>query len=155
MFSANLIKKNFGCGCQFLDEQYIDLHSVHIKDSDNIFIVRGLYDASLKQVDRWVIFALTKSPCQMYFAHCQCPAGNISGTCSHAFALMKMVTKWVSDSLTAVSEALACTSKPQYWSIPRSSRVTKIHIPKMNVVAVGKETPTDKKRQSEGGCQST
>ena len=112
----------------------MDLHSVHIKDSDNIFIVKGLCTARLKQVDRWVIFALTKSPCDVYFVHCQCPAGTL-GTYSHAFALMKMVTKWVADGLTTVPEAVACTSKPQYWSIPQSrGRVTKIPISEMNLL---------------------
>ena len=107
--------------------------------------------ANLKQVNRWVIFALTKSPCNVYFAQCQCPAGT-SGTCSHAFALMKIVTKWVADGLAAV----ACTSKPQYWSIPQTrGRVTEIPIPEMNVVAVGKESTTDKNRQSNGGRRST
>ena len=155
MFSANLIKKKFDRGCQFLEELYIDLHSVHVKDSDNIFIVKALCAASLKQVDRWVIYALTKSPCNVYFAHCQCPAGT-SGTCCHAYALMKMVTKWVADGLTAVPEAVACTSKPQYWSIPQSrGKVTKIPIPEMNVVAVGKESTNDKIRQSKGGRRST
>ena len=129
--SANLIKKKFDRGCQFLEEQYIDIHSVHIKDSDNIFIVKRLSAASLKQVDRCVIFALSKSPCNVYFAPCQCPSGT-SGTCSHIFALMKMVKKWVADGFTAVPEAVACTSKPQYWSILQSrGRVTKIPIPEL------------------------
>ena len=117
-----------------------------------IFIVKGFCATNLKQVDRRVIFALTKRPCNVYFAHCQCPAG----TCSHAFALTKMVTKRVADGLSAVPKAVASTSKPIYWSIPQSrGRVTKIPIPEMNVVAVGKESTTDKNRQSKGGRRST
>ena len=143
-----LIKKNFDRGCQLLEEQYIDLVSVHVKENDSIYLVKGLCAASLKQVDRWVIFALKKSPCQVYFAYCQCPAGT-SGTCSHAFAIMKMICKWIAVHRTTVPEAVTCTSKPQYWSIPQSrGRVTKIPIPELNVIAPDKDTVADKKRQS-------
>ena len=110
-------------------------------DTSEHIIVKGLCAASLKQVDRWVIFALIKSPCNVYFLL------TVSALLEHhAFALMKIVTKWVADGLTAVPEAVACTSKPQYWSIQQSrGSETKIPIPEMKVVAVGKESTTDKK----------
>ena len=108
--SSTLIKKNFQRGSKLLDEQYIDLHSVHAKEDNDVYVVKGLCEASLRQVDRWVIFVLKKRPCQVYFAYCQCTAGT-AGTCSHAFALMKMVSKWNADSCVSVPEAVACTSK--------------------------------------------
>ena len=38
MFSANLIKKDFDRGCQFLEEQYIDLHLVHVQDIFSVLL---------------------------------------------------------------------------------------------------------------------
>ena len=48
----------------------------------------------------------------------------------------------------AAVEAVACTSKPQYWSIPQSmDRVIKIPIPEMNDIATGTDKGTDEEKR--------
>ena len=50
------------------------------------------------------------------YAYCQCPAGKV-GTCSHIFAVMKLVAEWAIGKLTKIPEMKACTSKPCTWSV--------------------------------------
>ena len=63
--------------------------------------------------------ALSKVDGSVSYAYCQCPAGKV-GTCSHMFAVMKLVAKWAIDKLTIIPEIKACTSKPCTWSVPQS-----------------------------------
>ena len=59
---------------------------------------------------------------------------------------MKMVSKWIADGCASVPEAVACTSKSQYWSIPQSRcTVTNVPIPEMNVIV----TDTDKDKNAD------
>ena len=62
--------------------------------------------------------ALTKADGSVAYGYCQCPTGRV-GACSHAFAVMKLVAKWVIDKINKIPEAKACTSKPCAWSIPQ------------------------------------
>ena len=39
---------------------YLDVSSIYIKQSEDLYVVNGLCAASLKKVDRWVIFCLKK-----------------------------------------------------------------------------------------------
>ena len=63
--------------------------------------------------------AFSKVDGSVSYAYCQCPAGKV-GTCSHMFAVMKLVAKWAIDKLTIIPEIKACTSKPCTWSVPQS-----------------------------------
>ena len=51
----------------------------------------------------------------------QFPAGK-AGMCSHAYAMMKTVAKWVIDRLKIIPEDMACTSKPYVWNVPQARR---------------------------------
>ena len=51
---------------------------------------------------------LSKVDGSVSHAYCQCPAGKV-GTCSHMFAVMKLVGKWAIDKLTKIPEIKACT----------------------------------------------
>jgi len=116
---SKAIKKHFQRGEQFIEENYIDVNSVHTKQNDDLFSIKGVCAASLKKKDRWIFLILSKSTAEIKFGYCQCPAGK-AGTCSHAYALLKMLAKWVIDRLPIVPVEKACTSKPCTWSIPQS-----------------------------------
>ena len=62
--------------------------------------------------------ALSKVDGSVLYAYCQCPAGRV-GTCSHIFAVMKLVLKWVIDKLTKVPEIKASTLRPFILSVPQ------------------------------------
>ena len=146
---STLVKKNFKRGSQFVEEMCPDVSSIYIQQSEDLYVVKGLCAASLKKVDRWVVFCLKKNPCEIYFGYCQCPAGT-AGTCSHGFALMKMVTKWIAEGQTNVPESVPCTSKLQVWSIPQSrGRVHKISVPEIRITSpVNKEATTSVKKKT-------
>ena len=112
-------KKHFERGQQFLDESFIDLSSILSKQNDKYFSVKGICSASLKQKDRWVFIVIQKSTGDIEFATCQCPAGR-AGTCSHSYAVSKVIAKWVIDRATIIPQQRACTSKPCVWSVPQS-----------------------------------
>ena len=97
----------------------VDIGSIFTKQSDDFFCLKGVYGASLRKQNRIVFVALTKAEGSVAYAYCQCPAGRV-GTCSHAFAVMKLVAKWVIDKINIISEPKACTAKPCAWSIPQS-----------------------------------
>ena len=63
--------------------------------------------------------ALSKVDGSICHAYCQCPAGKV-GTCSHMFAVMKLVAKWAIDKFTKIPDMEACTSKPCTWSVPQN-----------------------------------
>ena len=63
--------------------------------------------------------ALSKVDGSLPYAYCQCPAWKV-GTCSHIFAVMKLVTKRAIDELTKITEKKACTLKPCTLPIPQS-----------------------------------
>ena len=54
------MKKNFQRCSKLLEEQYINLHSVHVKEDNDVYVVKDRCAASWRQVDRWVNFALKK-----------------------------------------------------------------------------------------------
>ena len=91
---STLVKKNFERGSKLLEEQFVDLDSIYVKNTDSLFFIKGVCAASLKKKDRWITIALSRHNNDVQFAYCQCPAGK-TGTCSHSFALMKLVAKWV------------------------------------------------------------
>lgn len=123
--NSTLVKKHFERGEQLLEKQYLDINSIHVKQSDNVFCIKGVCAASLKKVDRWVTVALNIEPCNIYFAYCQCVAGK-PGTCSHVLALLKLMTKWVLENLKKIPTPAACTSQQCLWSVPQSrDRVVK------------------------------
>ena len=102
-----------------LEEQYVDIGSIFTKQSDDFFCFRSVCGASLRKQNRIIFVALTKADGLVAYACCQCPAGKV-GTCSHAFAVMKLVAKWVIDKINKIPEPKACTSKLCAWSILQS-----------------------------------
>ena len=120
-----MVKKHFERGSQLLEESFISVDSVYVKEVDSLYCIKGVCTASLKKKDRWVATALFKDTADIEFAFCQCSAGK-TGTCSHTFALMKLLAKWVLDNLTGVPKEVTCTSKRCYWSVPQGRyRTTK------------------------------
>ena len=85
---------------------------------DYFFCFKVVCGASLRKQNRIMFVALTKADGSVAYV-CQWPAGKV-GTCSHAFAVMKLVAKWVIDKINKIPEPKACTSKPCAWSIPHS-----------------------------------
>lgn len=61
-----------------------------------VLCVKGACAASLKKVNRWLFVLLIKSSNEIEYVYCQCLIGTI-GTCSHTFALVKLIAKWVVD----------------------------------------------------------
>ena len=102
------VKKHLSRGEMFLEKQYIDLSSIHSKQSIELFCVKGVCAASMKKIDRWIFIAIKKLDGSVMYAFCECPAGK-TGTCSHAFAMMKLVAKWVVEKLKTVPNIKACT----------------------------------------------
>ena len=98
---STIVKKHFSRGAQLLEEQYVDLNSIFSKQNDSVFCVKGVVAASLKKQIRWVFIAIDKSTADITYSYCGCAAGK-AGTCSHAFAIMKLVAKWVVDRLTII-----------------------------------------------------
>ena len=132
---STLVKKNFERGSQLLEESFISVDSVYVKEVDSLYCIKGVCAASLKKKDRWVTIALSKDTADIKFAFCQCTAGR-TGTCSHTFALMKLLAKWVLDNLTEIPKEVACTSKLCYWSVPQGrDRTTKALISEINFVS--------------------
>ena len=80
-----MCKKSTIGGEQLLEEQYLDISSIHVKHGDDLFCIKGVCAASLKKTDQWVTVALTINPCEIYFAYFQCVAGK-PGTCSRFFS---------------------------------------------------------------------
>ncbi|XP_057294057.1 uncharacterized protein LOC130622600 [Hydractinia symbiolongicarpus] len=116
---AKTIKKHFARGEQFVEEKYIDTSTIYVKQDNNIFCIKGIAAASLKKMNRWVFIVLNKINGEVVFAHCQCPAGK-TGTCSHCYAVMKLLAKWVVDELRMIPEPKACTSMPCVWNVPQA-----------------------------------
>ena len=77
------------------------------------------WSKSLDSLSQIVFVALTKAEGLVAYAYSQCPVGRV-GTCSHAFAVMKLVAKWVIDKINNIPEPKACTSKPCAWSVPQN-----------------------------------
>ena len=103
------IKKNCIRGEQLIEKRFIDLSSSFAKASDDLFCVKTLCSASMKKEYRWFFLALSKTDGEIKFARCcKCAAGK-AGTCSHSFALMKIVSKWVIDQRSVIPEEKACT----------------------------------------------
>ena len=128
---SSIVKKHFERGSQLLEESFISVESIYAKDTENLYCLKGICAASLKKKDRWVTIAISKNTANIEFAYCQCTAGK-TGTCSHAFALMKLVAKWVLDNKSEVPDEVACTSKLCYWSVPQSrDRTRKVPIPEI------------------------
>ena len=108
-----------------MEESFIDVSSVVVKENDSLFCVKGVCAASMKNVDRWITVAINKAPVEVFFAYCQCAAGK-PGICSHVFALFKLVAKWAMDKFSRVPNPVACTSRPCVWSVVQSrGRVVK------------------------------
>ena len=139
------IEKDFQRGQQLLEENFIDLNSILSKQNDKYFSVKGICSASLKQKDRWVFIVIQKSTGDIEFATCQCPAGR-AGTCSHSYAVSKVIAKWVIDRVTIIPQQRACTSKPCVWSVPQSrGRLEKHSINDLEI----KSPPSKKSKVSE------
>ena len=86
------VKKHFERGCQLLEESFISTDSVYVKEDDTMFCIKSVCAASLKKQNRWVTAALSKETADVEYSFCECTAGK-TGTCSHAFALMKLFAK--------------------------------------------------------------
>ena len=125
------------------------MNSILSKQNDKYFSVKGICSASLKQKDRWVFIVIQKSTGDIEFATCQCPAGG-AGTCSHSYAVSKVIAKWVIDRVTIITQQRAYTSKPCVWSVPQSrGRLEKYSINELEI----KSPPNKKSKVSE--CNST
>ena len=112
------VMNHFRRGKQLLEENFIDIASIYSKQSDTLFCMKGVCTASLRKQNRWTFMALSKVDGSVSYAYCQCPAWKV-GTCSHMFAVMKLVAKWAEDKFTKIPEMKACTSKPCTWSVPQ------------------------------------
>ena len=144
------MKKNFERGEQLLEESFIDVGSVVIKENDSLFCIKGVCAASLKSIDRWVTAAISKSPVEIFFAYCQCAAGK-PGTCSHVFALFKLVAKWAIEKLSHVPAPVACTSRPCTWSVVQSrGRVVKSAVADLTISTPKRNKEDDKIKKSKG-----
>ena len=64
------------------------------------------WSKSLDSLSQIVFVALAKVEGLVAYAYSQCPAGRV-GTCSHAFAVMKLVAKWVIDKINKIPEPKA------------------------------------------------
>ena len=111
--------KHFRRWEQLLEEHFTGIASICSKQSDTLFCLKGVCAASLKKQNRWTFMALTKVDGSVLYAYIQCPTGKV-GTCSHMFAVMKLVAKWAIDKLTKIPEIKACNSRPCTWSVPQS-----------------------------------
>ena len=140
--NSTAIKKHFIRGDQFIEEKFIDTTNIYVKQDDLIFCLKGVAAASLKKANRWVFLAINKNTSDIIYAYCQCPAGR-AGTCSHAYALMKLLAKWVVDRLSMVPEAKACTSKPCLWNVPQA----RDQIEKISVMDLKIKSPTATKQK--------
>ena len=95
---STLVEKHFERGEQLLEEAYVDISSIYVKDNENLFCIKGVCAASLKKLDRWVTVSIQKNPCEIYFEFCECTAGK-PGTCSHVFSVLKLIAKWVIEKI--------------------------------------------------------
>ena len=80
----------------------------------------------------------------------QCPAGKV-GTCSHTYAMMKLVAKWVLEKYKLIPEPEACTSKACEWSVPQSRNWAEI-IPVADINIV---SPANKHKENRKGIKTT
>lgn len=113
---STAIKKHFIRGEQMVEERYLDLSSAYAKADNDVFCVKTVIAASLKKKSRWAFLVLSKENADIVYARCKCAAGK-AGTCSHSYALMKTVLKWIVDRRKLIPEEKACTSKPQAWGV--------------------------------------
>ena len=134
MNQGTKIKKHFNRGEQFLTERYIDPDYVFTEFNDSYFFIKGVCSSSLKNTERWISLAISRTSNKVAYAFCECPSGN-GGQCAHSYALMKLVALWALDKLTEVP-ALACTSRPCKWSVKKNKgRVDKPAITSLIVSA--------------------
>ncbi|XP_066925269.1 uncharacterized protein [Clytia hemisphaerica] len=141
---ATAIKKHFIRGQQMIEERFIDLSSTYAKYDDTLFCVKTLLGASLKQENRWAFIALCKETGEIKYSFCKCKAG-IAGTCSHSYALMKTIMKWVVDRRTVIPEEKACTAKPQAWGVVQT-RKRQENIDRAPISEITFKSPDAKKR---------
>ena len=88
---------------------------------------------------------IQKSTGDIEFATCQCPAGRV-GTCSHSFAVPKVIAKSVIDRVTIIPQQRDCTSRACVWFVPQSrSRLEKHSINDLGI----KSPPSKKPKVSE------
>lgn len=147
--NATRVEKHFQRGAQLLEESFIDLNSIVIKEDDNLFCIKAVCAASMKNVNRWITVAINKAPVEVFFAYCQCAAGK-PGICSHAFALLKLVAKWAIEKPTHVPTPVACTSRPCVWSVVQSrGRVIKSAVADLTISAP-KQRKVDENNKSKG-----
>ena len=106
---STVLKKYFSLGEQLLEEQYVDIGSIFNKQSDDFFCFKGVCETSLRKQNRMILVELAKDDGTFAYAYCRCPAGNV-GTYSHAFAVMKLVTKWVLDKINKIPEPIPNTN---------------------------------------------
>ena len=125
MGTSSVVKKHFTRGEQLLEEKFISLNSMLVKQDSSYFCVKGMCSASLRKKNRYVTIALWKSDASVAFAFCQCEEGS-TGTCSHCFAMMKLLARWVLDKKNFIPEEKACTAKQCEWSVSqRTGKVVK------------------------------
>ena len=148
MEKAEKIKKPFRRGNAFLSENYLDEFSIYTKQSHEYYCIKGVCAASLKKLDRWIFVAINKESEEIQFMFCKCRAGK-TGTCAHAYALIKLIASWSFDNIKLIPEPKACTSKPCTWSVPQSrDRVEKLPIQDLTIKSqVPKDGPPAKKRK--------
>ena len=131
------VMKHFRRGEQLLEENFIDIASIYSKQSEILFCLKGVCAASLKNQNRWTFMALSKVDGSVSYAYCQIPAGKVS-TCSHMFAVMKLVAKWAIEKFTKIPEIKSCT-----WSFLQSrGKLFKSPISEISLIS-----PTSKKQK--------
>ena len=142
-------KKQFNRGNQLLEEQFLDINSIFSKENQEYFCIKYICAASLKKANRWLFLFLEKKTNHIAYAYCQCPAGK-TGTCSHSFAMMKLVSKWVIDQLKFIPYAKACISGLCTWSVPQSR--DRVHKPQINSISL--TSPPSKEDKKEDSTES-
>ena len=116
---SSVVKKHFQSCTQLIEENYIDIGSIYSKQNDDFFCIKGICAAGLKKENRWAVAVIDKKNSGVIFAHCEYKAGK-TGTCSHSFAILKLLAKWVLDKIKGIPEPKPCTSRPCVWSVPQS-----------------------------------
>ena len=88
----------------------------------------------------WHCLKVYRSVSNTFF---QCPAWKV-GTCSHMFAVMKLVTKWGFDKLTKIPELKTFTLKFYIRSVSQSrEKLFKSPVSETSLILLASKMPND------------
>ena len=59
-------KKHFQRRAQLLEESFINVNSIVIKEDDNLFCIKAVCATSMKSVNRWITVAINKAPVEVF-----------------------------------------------------------------------------------------